>query len=147
MEAQCLCSAQAFQTLQPVALVFIWCVAWGKLCSFSVPHPLPLQGKETRVKEILWLTNISDAPTLCWQVVDGQTGNGTDKILWPSRSLHFRGKVHFHSYNKCFEGFPGGSMVKNLPAKQRLGFNSLVRKTPWRRKWQPNPVFLPGKSH
>jgi len=18
---------------------------------------------------------------------------------------------------------------------------------PWRRKWQPNPVFLPGKSH
>ena len=22
-----------------------------------------------------------------------------------------------------------------------------VRKTPWRRKWQPTPVFLPGKSH
>ena len=22
-----------------------------------------------------------------------------------------------------------------------------VRKIPWRRKWQPNPVFLPGKSH
>jgi len=24
---------------------------------------------------------------------------------------------------------------------------SLVRKIPWRRKWQPIPVFLPGKSH
>ena len=23
----------------------------------------------------------------------------------------------------------------------------LVRKIPWRRKWQPTPVFLPGKSH
>ena len=30
---------------------------------------------------------------------------------------------------------------------RRLGFNPWVRKTPWRRKWQPTPVFLPGKSH
>ena len=22
-----------------------------------------------------------------------------------------------------------------------------VRKSPWRRKWQPTPIFLPGKSH
>ena len=25
--------------------------------------------------------------------------------------------------------------------------NLWVRKVPWRRKWQPTPVFLPGKSH
>jgi len=24
---------------------------------------------------------------------------------------------------------------------------SWVGKMPWRRKWQPTPVFLPGKSH
>ena len=35
-------------------------------------------------------------------------------------------------------------MVKNLPAKQ---FDPWVRKTPWRRKWQPISIFLPGKSH
>ena len=29
---------------------------------------------------------------------------------------------------------------------RRLGFDSLVRKIPWRRKWKPTPVFLPGKS-
>ena len=23
----------------------------------------------------------------------------------------------------------------------------LVRKIPWRREWQPTPVFLPGRSH
>ena len=28
-----------------------------------------------------------------------------------------------------------------------LWFNPWVEKIPWRRKWQPNPVFLPGKSH
>ena len=38
-------------------------------------------------------------------------------------------------------------MVKNLPAVQRPGFNPWVRKIPWRRKWPPTPVFLPGKSH
>ena len=38
-------------------------------------------------------------------------------------------------------------MVKNLPAMQRSGFNPWVGKIPWRRKWQPTLVFLPGKSH
>ena len=30
---------------------------------------------------------------------------------------------------------------------RRLGFKPWVWKIPWRRKWQPIPVFLPGKSH
>ena len=41
-------------------------------------------------------------------------------------------------------------MVKNLPANarhNRCGFSFWVRKNPWRRKWQPTPVFLPGKTH
>ena len=29
----------------------------------------------------------------------------------------------------------------------RLKFNPWVGKIPWRRKWQPTPVFLPGKFH
>ena len=37
-------------------------------------------------------------------------------------------------------------MVKNLPVMQETQFQSLVRKIPWGRKWQPTPVFLPGES-
>ena len=37
--------------------------------------------------------------------------------------------------------------VKNLPAVQETWVQSLVRKIPWRRKWQPTLVFLLGKSH
>ena len=37
--------------------------------------------------------------------------------------------------------------VKSLPAVQETRVRSLVRKIPWRRKWRPTPVFLPGKSH
>ena len=47
-------------------------------------------------------------------------------------------------------GFPGGPSGKE-PALQcrrqkRRQFNPWVGKTPWRRAWQPTPVFLPGES-
>ena len=30
---------------------------------------------------------------------------------------------------------------------RRCGFDPWVGKIPWRRKWQPTPVFLPGEFH
>ena len=30
---------------------------------------------------------------------------------------------------------------------RRRGLDPWVGKIPWRRKWQPTPVFLPGESH
>ena len=30
---------------------------------------------------------------------------------------------------------------------RRRRFNLWVGKIPWRRKWQPTPIFLPGESH
>ena len=30
---------------------------------------------------------------------------------------------------------------------RRCGFDTWLRKIPWRRKWQSPPAFLPGKSH
>ena len=38
-------------------------------------------------------------------------------------------------------------VVKNLPAVVGFGFDPWVRKIPWRRKWQPTPVFLLEESH
>ena len=38
-------------------------------------------------------------------------------------------------------------MVKNLPAVQETQVGSQVGKIPWRRKWQPTPVFLSGEFH
>ena len=37
--------------------------------------------------------------------------------------------------------------VNNLLQCGRPGFDPWVGKIPWRRKWQPTPVFLPGTSH
>ena len=41
-------------------------------------------------------------------------------------------------------GFPGGASGKE---SGRHGFNPWVRKMPWKRAWQPTPVFLPRESH
>ena len=39
-------------------------------------------------------------------------------------------------------------VVKDLPANaEDCGFHPWVGKIPWRRAWQPTPVFLPGESH
>ena len=41
-------------------------------------------------------------------------------------------------------------VVKNSPTNAgdlRCGFHPWMRRIPWRRKWQPTPVFLPGEIH
>ena len=38
-------------------------------------------------------------------------------------------------------------LVKRLPAMQETWVRSLGWEDPWRRKWQPTPVSLPGESH
>ena len=51
----------------------------------------------------------------------------------------------------CFlvaSGFPGGSDCREIHLQcRRPGFDPWVGKIPWRKEWQPTPVFLPGESH
>ena len=46
---------------------------------------------------------------------------------------------------------PGASlvaqMVKNLPAMWETQIRSLGWEDPWRRQWQPAPIFVPGEFH
>ena len=52
------------------------------------------------------------------------------------------------SVNCYSDNFPGGSEVKSFCFQcGRPGFDPWVRKIPWRKKWQPTPVFLPRESH
>ena len=46
------------------------------------------------------------------------------------------------------QGLPDGPVVKDPPANEgNAGSIPALGKIPWRRKWQPTPGFLPGKSH
>ena len=52
-------------------------------------------------------------------------------------------------YIIALPGFPCGTSGKESACQyrrhKRHRFDPLVRKIPWSRKWQPTPVFLPGK--
>ena len=51
-----------------------------------------------------------------------------------------------HSLAAALHLGPGGSACR-YRRHNSCGFDPWFGKTPWRRKWQPTPVFLPKKSH
>ena len=56
-------------------------------------------------------------------------------------------KWKFISARICSQKLPWGLNCRVHLQCRRRGFDPWVRKSLWRRKWQPTPVFLPGKSH
>ena len=52
----------------------------------------------------------------------------------------------YSDFHWCFWASLVAQMVKNHLQCGRPGFDPWVGKIPWRRAWQPTPVFLPGES-
>ena len=56
--------------------------------------------------------------------------------------------VIFLLFGYIILGFTGGSAGKESVCNAgNLGLIPVIGKIPWRRKWQPTPIFLPGESH
>ena len=54
-----------------------------------------------------------------------------------------KNQTYYHNLD-----FPDGPDSKSICLQGgRPRFDPWVGKIPWRRKWQPTPVFLPGESH
>ena len=81
-------------------------------------------------------------------------------ILITETNLCFFSAEKIHRDNYCWvvaefageklkqRGFPGDSAEKECTCQfRRRGFNPWIGKIPWRKKWQPTLVFLPGKAH
>ena len=60
---------------------------------------------------------------------------------------HKHTHTHTHTQGKSLRLQEPGSAVKKLPAMQETQGQSLGQEDPWRRKWQPTPVFPSGKFH
>ena len=72
------------------------------------------------------------------------SGSSGRQVSWATLTHHMEGPA-VSSW-----GFSSGSAVKNPSAMQETqicGFDPWVRKIPWRKKWQPFPVFLPEETH
>ena len=66
--------------------------------------------------------------------------------LWATR-LQIIKKIFFSWTTHTYCPSVVAQSVKNWPQCRRPGFDPWVEKIPWRRKWKPIPVSLPGKSH
>ena len=83
-----------------------------------------------------------------------RTGCRGDQVRW----LSFKGglrveTVQGHLWVQVlgFMGFPGDASGKRTSLQcrrhKRHGFHPWVMKIPWRKEWQPTPIFLSGEPH
>ena len=99
--------------------------------------------------------------------------HATTEMNWENMVLNERSQAQKATYNRfhCYETSsldkfmqPGSRLVVTgrwggapqvaqwwriclFRRHRRLGFYPWVKESPWRRKWQPTPVFLPEKPH
>ena len=93
-----------------------------------------------------WMPWTSKSPKLCWKAM-------CMCVCWRmSQSLGQENpkgnQLWLFIGGTGVEGFPCGSDGKESSCNvEDLGSILGVRKIPWRRKWQPTPLFLPGEFH
>ena len=80
--------------------------------------------------------------SLAWRIPWTEEPGGLQSMGSQSRT----GLSDFTSLTICRSSLIA-QMVKIRLQHKRSRFNLWVRKSPWRKKWQPIPVLLPGKSH
>ena len=114
------------------------------------------QGCETREDWHLLLPSMSEgSPTLRPYQVNSLVGvseNRLEGIMMPL--LQGAGRVTSCQGSSKPVGIPGlprwhSGKESTCQCRRhgRLGFHPWIGKIPWRRKWQPSPVFLPEESH
>ena len=110
--------------------------------SLSREDPLE-KGMATHSNILIWRIPLTEEP--------GGTVHGVAKI-WPWLTERLTYTYLLKTSISCskelkFE-LPRWLSGKDTACQcRKCGFDPWVRKIPWRRKWQPTPVFLPGKSH
>ena len=110
--------------------------------SLSFSSDLPDPGLELALQAILYQLSYQGSPD----------GTGSEKVISSLDAVLVRaGAAHFTVTMSQYGGFSGITNGEESASQcrrcKRYRFEPWVGKIPWRRKWQPTPVFLPVKSH
>ena len=85
--------------------------------------------------------------TITWKPFNcPSTGQWINKLCYSFREILLSSTEQWTTTTSGMDGVSG----ENPPANAEdlgCGFESWVRKIPWRRAWQPTPVFLPEKAY
>ena len=102
--------------------------------------------------------------TLLWGWSGSELGGRMAESVWLSYWFGWMGWEHSHGVKCAFLSFQFkyswfmvfcqfqaySTVIQRLHLSPSLSgprFDPWIGKIPWRRKWQPTPVFLPGESH
>ena len=97
----------------------------------SFNHPANTLGPAAAVAK-----SLQSCPTLCDPIDGSPPGSPVPGIL--------QARIRTHLRNSLLPWWL--RQKRNCPQCRRARFKPWVRKSPWRRAWQPPPVFLPGES-
>ena len=117
------------------------CLSWGVIFSCPwTPAVLILRPSEP--------DSLTSLAFLGLQLADGRLWSFLFFITLWANSCNVSSYIHLFMYSF---GLPrwlsGKEPAWQCRGRRRHGFNLWVGKIPWKRKWQPTPVFLPEKFH
>ena len=115
--------AQSVKDLPAVQETWVWSLGWED----------PLEKEMASHASILaWKISWTEEPR-------GLQSMGSQRVRhnWATNTYLTRSSSHSSLM---------AQRVEHLPSMQETWVRSLGQKIPWRRKWQPTPVLLPGKS-
>ena len=98
-------------------------------------------GFDSWVGKIPWSRKWQPTPLFLPGVFHGQRSLSAYSP-WGPKELDMTELLSTHYW-----GFPRSSVSKESACNAGPGFHPWVGHISWRRKWQPAPVFLPGKFH
>ena len=125
----------------------VWICRMDHNMNWLGPHPSLTWNTGHCTSDLQWIYQISSSDHLESQDREEEV---SVHIIQISRvSTFLSTDIHRVSWLRAYalEGFPVGSVVKNLHANSGFGFDPWVGKILWRIKWQSTTIFLPGKSH
>ena len=100
-------------------------------------HPLPFRDMTAFVTAVYWYNLHNGAITNQWEDIDLVL---TYTYLLSNIGENFR-------CNMSSQWPSSKESASQCRRHKKRGFNPWVGKSPWSRKWQPDSVLLPGKSH
>ena len=112
------------------------------LYSLSYPTPVPICPSIPAYSKRHWFPLGH-----CHAKLMEMTAELVQSLVFLCLSFLVNEKVMIRFSLEVCEGLPWWLIGKEAPAMQETWVRSLVLEIPWRRKWQPTPVFLLGKSH
>ena len=111
------------------------------------PYKVKIWGKIINIKliSILRFKEVSAmVPKFCTLESSGEGQNAWMSMLQSRNCALIVLGCHMLGLSWWLNGKESACQCKR---RRRCWFDPWVRKILWRRKWQPDPVFLPGKSH